>query len=86
MNQNSLTPNEEKKLKPLPSGAYKGEIYNLYNDIPTDWIVDFIHNDIPRLRPRSAARIKKNKKLSRPEIELIVQEFDAPSGYKKSFH
>ncbi len=84
MNQNS--PQEKKDLKPLPSGALKSHIYSLYNDIPTDWIVDFIHNDIPRLRPRSAARIKKNKKLSRPEIELIVQEFDAPAGYKKSFH
>ncbi len=77
---------DQKKLKPLPFGAFKGEVFKMYPRTPDETLREVMLYCQQIVYPHLTEKKLKNAQwLSRPVIELIIKYEGPPFGYQKKF-
>lgn len=76
---------ETSSLKLLPCGAFKSKIFQMWPREPEKYMKRLIHSIQIETNPHlSEKEAVHRKRLSRREIEKLVEVLGAPKGYHKN--
>ncbi len=77
---------EKETLKRLPSGAFKGQIFEMYPRTPNGTLRDTMLYCQKIIYPyKTDKKLKAAQWLSRPVLEEIIKYEGPPDGYQKEF-
>ena len=77
---------EKKTKKLLPCGSTKAKIFQMYPSESDKYLRNLIHSIQVENNPHlPEAKVKNRQRLSRKEVEQIVDVMGAPKGYENRF-